>query len=211
MLIVQSFACGPVLANTYIFKDSITNNAYLIDPSEITAPLRTALADCHIRMIFLTHAHYDHMLAIDEARDLTGAPLAMSAEDAPALLDPALNLTARFDVPRTFRPADRILHHGDLISDGNFKIKIMATPGHTPGSLCYLSSNRILFSGDTLFYESVGRTDLPGGNVESLKSSICALMGLASDWKVYPGHGDSTTVAHERLYNFFYPQCLPID
>jgi len=119
------------------------------------------------------------------------------------LTDPMQNGSISFGQPTISPPADRLLHEGDKISIGSYSLNIIHTPGHTPGGIC-LYTDKILFSGDTLFYEGIGRTDLPGGDGEKLLESIrTKLFALPDDTKVFPGHGEATTIRHEKAHNIF--------
>ncbi len=152
-------------------------------------------------LILLTHAHYDHISGADELREITGAKIAIGATEAPSLRNPHFNLT---DSIRTgMKPfyADIIFCDEQEITVGDITVKAIETPGHTKGSMCYLIENN-LFTGDTLFYESVGRTDLPGGDSDDLLSSLNRIMLTFDDnIKVFSGHGEPTTIGHEREYN----------
>ena len=152
------------------------------------------------RLILLTHAHFDHVSYAEELRKLSGVKIAIGELDNPALADTEYNLSYAFGVDMKPFEADVLLKDGEEFSIGSLKIKVMHTPGHTKGSVCYLMGE-ILFSGDTLFYESIGRDDYKGGNGAELNSSLLKLLELPDYISVLPGHNRDTTIAHERKYN----------
>jgi len=152
------------------------------------------------RLILLTHAHFDHVGYAEELRKLSGVKIAIGELDNPALADTEYNLSYAFGVDMKPFEADVLLKDGEEFSIGSLKIKVMHTPGHTKGSVCYLMGE-ILFSGDTLFYESIGRDDFKGGNGAELNSSLLKLLELPDYISVLPGHNRDTTIAHERKYN----------
>ena len=193
-------------SNCYLLCDDEEKHAILIDPSVGVQALgrRRGRALPSIDAILLTHAHYDHMLAIDEGREKTGAPLLIHKDDAPALSDGVRNVYRMF----TGRdggtaPAERLLSEGDVIACGDECVRVLSTPGHTPGSICLLSGD-ILITGDTLFAHTIGRTDLPGGNFTVMKKTLARLASLPGDYTVYSGHGPKTTLSHEKLYNPYF-------
>ena len=157
-----------------------------------------------IKIIALTHGHIDHIGALKEIKEATGAQVAIHSDDVGALKDRFLSIFLGIR-HRSPPPPDRLLNDGDVISVGELKFTVIYTPGHTQGSICLLGEG-VLFSGDTLFNYGVGRSDLPGsgGNHEQLIESIKKrLLVLGDDIKVYPGHGPETTIGTERRGNPF--------
>lgn len=159
----------------------------------------------NIRHVILTHGHFDHIYYIDKFRQMADVQVHIHQNDSECLSDPQKNGLAHFPVQgfSTFFPADNILTDGDEINVSNLTFKIIHTPGHTKGGICILVEDA-LFSGDTLFKLSVGRTDFPGGSLDELMMSIKEkLYSLPNDTTVYPGHGDITTIAFEKTHNPF--------
>jgi len=191
---------GVYAANCYILFDEATKEAVVLDPGgdvdDICKELNNLGAE--LRYIILTHGHFDHTTGVDALKAETGAPVAMSKEDN----DMILNNTMYYG-PLTPGGADILLKHGEILSFGKVKIEVIATPGHTPGGISLLIGES-LFTGDTLFKGSVGRSDLAGGNhnvlIESIKNK---LMVLSNNIEVHPGHGPSTTIGKERNENPF--------
>ena len=195
-------------SNCYLFSDDACENAVVIDPSaspDATAPVFGHVTPI-VRAILLTHAHADHMLALSKWREATGAPVFVGRFDRYALNDPTANVSDLLGLPHVdFGDADRGLEDGEEIAVGHDKLTVLYTPGHTVGSVCYLSSDA-LFSGDTIFsLGGVGRTDFFGGSDESLTESVNRLLSLPPTVTVYPGHGSKTTVALERIYHTYTP------
>ena len=153
--------------------------------------------------VLLTHAHFDHMLAADDIRKAYGCKVYVHMDDERMLNDPFLNLSGTMGTEQTGISADHLLRDGDVLHFLNREWRVMATPGHTAGSVCYyLPEEKVLFSGDTLFAESLGRTDLPTGSMSAIVRSIAEkLLVLPEDIMVYPGHGDATTIGYEKQYN----------
>lgn len=187
----------------YLLVDGERKKAAVIDPDLTGRRIIRALGErgAALELILLTHGHFDHIGSVAELRRETGAPVCIHGSDAPMLTDARLNLSGYFGSPAVQCPAERLLAGGDEIAFAGKSIRVLHTPGHTPGSCCYLLGER-LFSGDTLFRGGVGRADFPGGNMESLIASIRdTLMSLPEDTAVYPGHGEPTTIGRERRTN----------
>lgn len=199
-----SILTGPLEVNTYIMHGAQTGACFLVDPAE-AAPVRQAMEEYGLRPthILLTHGHFDHILAVAELKKAYGAKVCIHALEAEALSDAQVNLSmvAGMQVPPC--KADVLLTGGESVEAAGFAVKVIHTPGHSPGSVCYvLEHEGIIFSGDTLFRLSVGRTDFPGGNAQVLFDSISdKLFTLPGDYTVYPGHMRKTTLAFERQHN----------
>lgn len=154
------------------------------------------------RLILLTHGHFDHIGGADYLRQKTGVKIGIGALDVPALSDNDLNCAYLFKRNLESFSVDFGFVDGDLIKVGDIELKVISTPGHTVGGVSYLCGEN-LFSGDTLFKTSIGRTDFRGGNFEELEKSIKKLYTLPDDTIVYSGHGESTTIGFEKKYNPF--------
>ncbi len=199
---VAYYPVGDYLANCVILSDPQGRTA-VIDPGDEAPRLLQRLGDkaAQVEAILLTHAHFDHILAVRELQEATGAPLFIHASDAPALSDASLSLIPSYRRPYVLC-ADRLLQDGDTVTVGSLALTVLHTPGHTPGSCCY-GCEDVLIAGDTLFAGSVGRTDLPGGNTAVLFESLRRLAALPAEWRVIPGHGEETTIGYECRYNPF--------
>lgn len=198
-MIINTFTAGPIDANNYLLTDN--DEAVLIDCSEAKPEVLSALEGKKLKFILLTHGHFDHVLGVNEMREKTGAKVLINKEDVVRMNESA-DIMRTFGVQGVETPkADDFLNDGDTLKFGNTEIKVIATPGHTQGCVCYLIDEK-LFSGDTLFKESVGRCDLPGGNFQKLADSVKnRLFTLDDNTIVYPGHGPETTIGHEKKYN----------
>ena len=193
---------GPLSVNCYLLETD--ENAVIIDPSSFTDALKKFCdknSDKRITVL-LTHCHFDHILGADKIRELYGAKIMIGRLDENGLIDTEISLSDRFRAGQKPFKADVLLDGGDVIDLKDIRFKVISTPGHTVGGVSYLCDN-ILFCGDTLFYESFGRTDFFGGNPEQLKQSIDELLSLPEDTIVYSGHGVETTVSHEKKYNVY--------
>ena len=202
---IESAVVGMIGTNFYVVTDPATGESLAIDTGADYAELQHLLDGKKIRYILLTHGHYDHILGTPEARRQTGAQVVISRQDAPCLAD-EMRSRAGLHFPKAQEPMqpDVIVQDGDTLPFGNTQIRVLATPGHTPGSVCYLfPAERLLFSGDTLFYRNIGRTDFPNGSEADMARSLRRLRDLDGDYAVYPGHGMMTTLAEERRYNYF--------
>lgn len=190
---VKTLAVGSYAANCYIIGDKETRECAVIDPGAEFSKINQWLEqkELKVKYIFLTHGHFDHIGAAMELKRATGAPLLVNSGD-------------------DYLYSDTLEPDGDLLEGEKYEVagqtlEVIATPGHTIGGIClYIRAKKILFAGDTLFYRSVGRTDLEGGNFKQLINGIVTkLMVLDDDVLVYPGHGLKTTIGDERRHNMF--------
>lgn len=199
---------GELDTNCYLIWDE-EKRAAIIDPGGeadriLEAVRREGLA---VEAVLLTHVHFDHMLAVPAILQETGAQLLVPEADVPALADDTRSLlTWLHPRPSLGLSPDRLLREGDIVSVGSLSLRVLHTPGHTPGSSCYLCGEA-LFSGDLLFAGSVGRTDFPGGDPGSMRRSLALVAALAGDRQVYPGHGPETTLEQERWENPYLRAC----
>lgn len=196
---------GQLGANCYIVYCEKTLHGMVIDPGGDASKILTILSRENIKVtcIVNTHGHADHIAANDEIKKTTGAPVLIHQEDAKMLVSSQGNLSMYIGNNLICQAADRLLTDGDTIVVGEMQFQILHTPGHTLGGIC-VYGNDVVFSGDTLFEQSVGRTDFPGGSHSQLLSSIKnKLFVLADDTVVLPGHGANTTIGVERQTNPF--------
>jgi hydroxyacylglutathione hydrolase len=191
--------------NCYIVYCEATGECAVIDPgaNETDIIREIDARGLKVKYILLTHGHFDHIGAVRALKEHTGGLIAIHGEDAVQLTDSRLNLSEYTAIPSVQPEADVMLKNGDTLRVGNVDLIILHTPGHTPGSICILTSDA-LFTGDTLFQGSVGRTDFPGGSFSRLMHSIKeVLFALPKDYPVYPGHGESTSLSKEQDSNPF--------
>lgn len=193
---IRTVTGGPLDVNTYVVGCEAGKSCVLIDPGAEEDRVAEAVAGRRVDAVLLTHAHFDHMLHAQPWLD-RGAKLYVHALDAQALRSPALNLSQVVNLSLVLPKADVELHDGDLVCDAGLELVVLHTPGHTPGGVCYLSGDT-LFCGDTLFYRSYGRIDLPGGDAQEMAASLARLMQLPAETVAYPGHGMKTKIAWER-------------
>lgn len=194
-------------SNCYLVCNN-EGTAFVVDPSAKAEKIIEAATarNCTIKGILLTHGHFDHMLHLQELRDLTGAPVYIHSFDAPNLSDAHLSLFYAFARKNvTFDPPEYSLSDMETIQIGEFSILVRHTPGHTMGSVCYCCEN-VMFSGDTLLLGTVGRTDLLGGNPEAMEITIEKLSAIQEDYTVYPGHEEPTTLFFEQKHNPFFQE-----
>lgn len=159
------------------------------------------LKKLNLRKILLTHGHYDHIGGVEEVRKVTGAEVYIHSSDVPMLTSASLSLAAGNSINPFTSVTDWTAISGDsYINDGDCTFRVLHTPGHTRGSVCYICDN-VIFSGDTLFCCSCGRTDFPGGSTDQMFESLGKLYDLDGDYKVYPGHNETTTLSYEREVN----------
>ena len=177
----------------------------LIDPGAENSRLAEALRRLpqgKLKAILLTHAHFDHIGYAAAVQQQYHVPVWCGRQDVPLAGNPFGNGSALFGMPVEAPQIDRALTDGETFRLGETEVQVLHTPGHTPGGVCYVTSDEI-FTGDTLFCCGEGRTDLPGGSSRELRMSLRRLGALDGDWEVYPGHGEFTTLEAERINNYW--------
>lgn len=195
---------GKIRTNCIIVSNEDTKEAVVFDPGDECERIIEHLNrnELSIKAILLTHGHFDHIMAAKELASLTRVPIYAYESERELLANPSLNCSSIFGKSFTLAPVES-LQDGEKIQFADIDFVVLHTPGHTKGSVCYyIPDEQILLSGDTLFFESVGRTDFPTGNSEVLIKSVREkLFGLPKEVKVYPGHGCSTSIGYEMLNN----------
>jgi len=201
---VITIEVGPLASNCYILYCQNTKKAAIVDPgaeeqSIINQIQRNKL---DVQYILLTHGHFDHIGAVKYLREELNAPVAIHAEDADCLNDDSKNLSFYMGMDIGGQgTADIMLKNRDKLYVGDITLKVIHTPGHSRGSVCFLSS-RAVFTGDTLFHGSIGRSDFPGGDFKELINSINnKLLVLDDNCIIYPGHGPASTIGREKVIN----------
>lgn len=200
---LNQLTVGQLGVNCYIVSCEYTKEALVIDPGDNAEKILEKIDQENLQLKYIvnTHGHADHIGANHILKNKTNAAIAIHADDAPMLGDPKLNLSVYIGASIISDDADIILNAGDSITIGNINLSVLHTPGHTKGGICLLTEG-ILFSGDTLFAESIGRCDFPDGSMTDIIYSIKnQLMNLPDTVKVYPGHGPTTTIGWERNHN----------
>ena len=197
---IKTVIVGMLRTNCYILEDELSGKCAVIDPGANSDRILAELQDKHVEYILLTHGHFDHILAAAEIKRKTDAKIFIHKNDE-HMLDERYVMSTNMvrntpDVPTP----DGFFADGDILEMGSLKLNIINTPGHTKGS-CVIVCNDVIFSGDTLFYESWGRTDFEDGSDVEMVSSLKKLAMLDGDYSVLPGHSESTTLSHERNYN----------
>lgn len=203
---IKSVVVGPVDVNCYVLKDKATGKGAVIDPGGHVERIMSLINDmkADIAEIIITHGHFDHIGALDELRNAVGCGASIHELDAEMLLKSRKNLSIFMGTDAIFRPAERLLKDGDVIRFGESFLKVIHTPGHTAGGICLYDGDKVLFSGDTLFAGSVGRSDFPGGDhYQLIESVVKALAEVKDETVVYPGHGPETGMGYERKTNPF--------
>ena len=204
MIKINTLITGPLGVNTYIVHDDSSNKSIIIDPAE-GLRIKNYLDDNNLvcTHILLTHGHFDHILGVAYLKRETGAKVLIHEADASALSSDKVSLAAFTGSSIEKCEADTLLHDGDELNLSGIDIRVMHTPGHSKGSVCYIvESSRVIFSGDTLFRLSVGRSDLYRSNEADLQFSLLyKLYALKGDYEVFPGHERRTELEFERQHN----------
>lgn len=194
---VRTLTVGPIETNCYVVSDETSGECAVIDPGDEPSLIMDYIEANHLscRCVLLTHAHFDHVGALGEVLAETGAQLYMSAKDNGVAIGGGEQV---FTAPE----GTKFFKEGDVISVGSLEFRIMETPGHTPGCVCIICGDCI-FTGDTLFRDSCGRTDFRASSTDDMMRSLKRLYELPGDYEIYPGHMSATTLGRERRFNYF--------
>ncbi|MFV0517588.1 MAG: MBL fold metallo-hydrolase [Aminipila sp.] len=203
---INCIPSGALGVNTYYVRDEITNKGFIVDPGGFSPSMEDLIKKdhCNVEYIILTHGHGDHIGGVNDYKATFPTAKVMACiHEKDMLLDPRMNMSRECCGKDISIDADIWVNDNDTVKIGNMELKFLYTPGHTPGGMCILIDN-VLFSGDTLFQQSIGRTDFPGGSFPQLKAAIHnKLFTLDDNITVYPGHMGSTTIGLEKRSNPF--------
>lgn len=205
MIRVDSMVVGPVSTNCYFLINEGRKEAAIVDPGDCADKIRVYLSEKGLKpvAILLTHGHFDHMMAAEELRGEYRIPVYACAKEKQVLNSASMNLSSAFIRASYTMDADVYCKEGDEFYLAGCSVRVLETPGHTPGGCCYyIASENILFSGDTLFCQSIGRTDFEGGSYKEICRSIKdKLFVLPAETVCYPGHGELTRIGFEKEHN----------
>ena len=202
---MKRLTVGAFEVNCYVIWDQ-DRNALVLDPGANPERIQQVIEANRLKVsaYLITHGHADHIGALATLRQANPAPVALSAEDARWAFRSINQIPPYYPAPQSPPEIARNLQDGQKWTDGKLRYEVIATPGHTPGGVCFYFPDALaLFAGDTLFQSSVGRTDLPGSDPRALSNSLKKLKSLPDNTKVFPGHGPETTIGIEKRTNFF--------
>ena len=202
-IMIRSVTVSECYTNCYICMNKDTKEGFIVDPGddELKISVNVSRLEMVPKAILLTHGHFDHIGAVNQLKERYNIPVIVGAKEEKVLTDSRMNLSSMFGEPVKVN-GDKFLEDGENFQVAGFDIKYILTPGHTPGSGCfYIEDEQVLFSGDTLFQASRGRTDFPGGSesdiIKSIKNKLLVLPG---ETEVYPGHMNITNIDSEKVY-----------
>ena len=199
---IKTLTVGPIETNCYVVSDEETQECAVIDPGDESGTILDYLESNNLkcRCILLTHAHFDHVGAVSELMAETGAALYMSEQDNGVPIGSGNECFLAPEGPKFYKD-------GDTVAVSSLSFRVLATPGHTPGCVCLICGDAI-FSGDTLFRDSCGRTDFVSSNTDDMLASLRRIAELPGDYEVFPGHMSATTLERERRMNYFMHAAL---
>ena len=200
---IKTITVGPIETNCYVVSDENTRDCAVIDPGEEASRILNYIEENHLtcRCILLTHAHFDHVGAVDAIVEETGCQVYMSQKDN------GVPIGSRQEGGYTAPDGTLFIEDGDGIQVGNLLFRVIATPGHTPGSVCFRCQDA-LFTGDTLFRDSCGRTDFVRSDPEAMTASLVRLYTLPGEYEVFPGHMSASSLDRERRYNHYMQRAM---
>lgn len=205
MIRIESMVVGAVSTNCYFLINPLSGEALIVDPGDCAQKIIGFLQERNLKAtaILLTHGHFDHILAANDLRSELGIPVYACEKEKEVLGSLSMNLSGRLLRHHYTMEADIYCTDGETLQLSGFEIRVLETPGHTPGGCCYyLPKEQIVFCGDTLFYRSIGRTDFEGGSLKTLVSSVKnRLFTLPENTVCYPGHGEPTIIGEEKEQN----------
>ena len=206
MIKIESRVLGPVATNCYLIINLDNNESIIVDPADSPESIYDMVVRSASKpqAILLTHGHFDHIMAAQAVKEKYNIPIYACRQEEEMLREPEINMTAHCGRDCSIAP-DVFLEDLDVVKIAGFSVQMIHTPGHTKGSCCYyLKDEAVLFSGDTVFYGSVGRTDFPGGSTAQIVQSLHKLVdSLPEETEVFPGHDVSTSIGYEKRYNPF--------
>lgn len=206
---IKTISLGVCGANCYIVSDE-DKNCFVVDAPDRADVIYEYIkkSGLNLKAVFVTHAHFDHIFALNDLLEMAGndgldIKVYVHEKDESAMRDTEKNLSSNlFYNPFVFEGKSILVSDGEKINVGKFSLEIMHTPGHTSGSMCVICPDeKVIFSGDTIFLESCGRVDFEGGSACDMRQSLKKIVGLPEDYRIYSGHGEYTTILHERQYN----------
>ena len=204
---IKKYVVGMIGTNCYLVINEETKETVMVDPGAYPAKVKNAVKEQGLKLkaVLLTHAHFDHIMGLSDVMEDVKVPVYVEEADLPMMTDGESNLSSTY-VRGGYRFEEAVpVSDGQRLEIAGFQFRVIHTPGHTPGGCCYyMEQEGVLFSGDTLFQTSVGRSDFPGGSASALVRSVKEkLLVLPEETHVYPGHMEETTIGYEKLHNPF--------
>ncbi len=208
-LVVKTAENGPLSENTYFVYYENEDIGFLVDPGMDSRPIDNVIGDKKVSFILLTHSHFDHILTVNQYKEKYNCPIYVSEYENESLKDPNKNLSRMFHCDYFVSDAVELKGTEGEIKNDNFNIKYFLTKGHTIGGLCYyLEEDKVMFTGDTMFKGTYGRTDLPGGNDLEMEESLKKIFTYSDDIMIYPGHGEPCTLKENKKLLYYNQEDL---